>query len=215
MPKETPSYRGKVKVAIKKGNAVIKRSNHNAGLPDMAMLFAKALTGSLDLSTDVPRILDIGYKVKRTESATEALDNGLWNSILNHTVPIGGRQFKYDSDLRNWVGILTTTVFATDLNSALIDNVQENVRLGEYDLKIKLGSYKRGDRHWFAEVDIDNDFIDGLKESTSAIITWYCELLYNEDMSSTTDTSVINTERSDDTIVDEATEVVEEVTEEE
>ena len=122
MIKETPSYKGNVKVEKKKGNNTIKRSNHNAGMPDMAMLFAKAITGSLDLATDVPRILDIGYKVVQTQSPSEPVDNGLWTSILNSPVPIGGRQYKYDSTLKNWVGILTTTVFATDLNAALLNN---------------------------------------------------------------------------------------------
>ena len=180
MIKETASYRGKVKIAIKKGDSIINKSTHNAGLPDMAMLFAKAITGSLDLSKDIPRILDIGYKVVSTQSASEAADNGLWNSILNSPAHIGGRQYKYDSTLKNWVGILTTTVFATDLNGAVLNNVKENVDLGNYELKIRLGSYQKNDRHWFAEIDIDNEFIDTLLDSTSAIITWYTELLYNE-----------------------------------
>ena len=184
MIKETPSYKGNVKVAIKKGNNTIKRSNHNAGMPDMAMLFAKAITGSLDLATDIPRILDIGYKVVQTQSSSESVDNGLWTSILNSPVPIGGRQYKYDSTLKNWVGILTTTVFATDLNAALLNNVQDGVASGRYELRIRLGSYRREDRRYFAEVEIDNDFLDSLKESTSAIITWYTELLYNEENSS-------------------------------
>ena len=184
MIKETPSYKGKVKVAIKKGNRTIKRSNHNAGMPDMAMLFAKAITGSLDLATDVPRILDIGYKVVQTQSPSEPVDNGLWTSILNSPVPIGGRQYKYDSTLKNWVGILTTTVFATDLNAALLNNVKDGVESGRYELRIRLGSYRREDRKYFAEVEIDNEFLDSLKEATSAIITWYTELLYNEENSS-------------------------------
>lgn len=194
MIKETPSYKGKVKVAIKKGNSTIKRSNHNAGMPDMAMLFAKAITGSLDLATDVPRILDIGYKVVQTQSSSESVDNGLWTSILNSPVPIGGRQYKYDSTLKNWVGILTTTVFATDLNSALLSNVQDGVESGRYELRIRLGSYRREDRRFFAEVEIDNEFLDSLKESTSAIITWYTELLYNEENSSTVTSGDIQTE---------------------
>ena len=191
MIKESPSYRGKVKIALKQGSKTVRRSTHNAGMPDMAMLFAKAITGSLDLDTDIPRILDIGYQVEKTSSTTELIDNGLWNSILNHVVPIGGRQFKFDTDLKNWVGILTTTVFATDLNTALLPNVEDNVRKGNYNLKIRLGSYKRGDRRYFAEVDIDEEFLLGLKESTSAIITWYTELLYNEDGSSTVSTADI------------------------
>ena len=194
MIKETPSYKGNVKVAIKKGNNTIKRSNHNAGMPDMAMLFAKAITGSLDLATDIPRILDIGYKVVQTQSSSESVDNGLWTSILNSPVPIGGRQYKYDSILKNWVGILTTTVFATDLNSALLANVQDGVESGRYELRIRLGSYRREDRRYFAEVEIDNEFLNSLKESTSAIITWYTELLYNEENSSSITSGNIQSE---------------------
>ena len=194
MIKETPSYKGNVKVAIKKGNNTIKRSSHNAGMPDMAMLFAKAITGSLDLATDIPRILDIGYKVVQTQSSSESVDNGLWTSILNSPVPIGGRQYKYDSTLKNWVGILTTTVFATDLNSALLANVQDGVESGRYELRIRLGSYRREDRRYFAEVEIDNEFLNSLKESTSAIITWYTELLYNEENSSSITSGNIQSE---------------------
>ena len=177
---DTSSYRGKVKIAIKKGNSVVNKSTHNTGLPDMAMLFAKAITGSLDLATDIPRVLDIGYSVKSSQSASESVDNGLWTSILNSPVVISGRQYKYDSTLKNWVGILTTTVYTTDLNGALINNVIENITEGNYELKIRLGSYRKNDRHWFAEINIDADFIEYLTDSTSAIITWYTELLYDE-----------------------------------
>ena len=194
MIKETPSYKGNVKVAIKKGNNTIKRSNHTAGMADMVMLFAKAISGSLDLATDIPRILDIGYKVVQTQSSSESVDNGLWTSILNSPVPIGGRQYKYDSTLKNWVGILTTTVFATDLNSALLANVQDGVESGRYELRIRLGSYRREDRRYFAEVEIDNEFLNSLKESTSAIITWYTELLYNEENSSSITSGNIQSE---------------------
>lgn len=196
MIKDNVSYRGKVKVAIKKGKNIISKTNHNAGLPDMAMLFAKAITGNLDYGSDIPRLLDIGYTVKSTESPTESsLDNAVWESILNHPCAIGGRQFKYDASLKNWVGILTTTVLATDLNGALLDNVLKNLSLidedtgeAKYTLKIRLCSYRHKNRKYFAEIEPDNpiEFISTLRDSTSAIITWYCELLYNEDDSSNT-----------------------------
>ena len=119
MPKETTRYKGKIKVALKKGKVTIKKSVHNDGLPDMAILFAKAITGSLDYTTDIPRLLDIGYIVPSTESSVNSGDSGVWMSILNNPIAIGGRQYKYDSELENWVGILTTTVYANDLNSAV------------------------------------------------------------------------------------------------
>lgn len=191
MPKETVKYKGKVNISIKRGKNIVKKSNHNDGLPDMAMLFAKAITGNLDYSADIPRLLDIGYIVPSTESVVNAGDSGVWMSVLNNPIPIGGRQFKFEPTLSNWVGILTTTVFAQDLNSPLIPNVLENMANGTYELKIRLCSYKQKNRKYFAEVAVDSDFLTGLRDSTSAIITWYSELLYNESVSDTTSGTVV------------------------
>ena len=94
MPKETTKYRGKVNIAIKKGRTTIKKSTHNAGLPDMAYLFSKAVTGTLDYNTDIPRVLDVGYVVPPTESPINEGDSGVWMSILTDVVPISGRQYK-------------------------------------------------------------------------------------------------------------------------
>ena len=180
MIKETVKYKGKIDVAFKKGKTTVKKSTHNDGLPDMAYLFAKAVVGSMDYTTDIPRLLDIGYIVPSTESSVNVGDSGVWMSILNNPVAIGGRQYKFDTDLKNWVGILTTTVHANDLNSALLPNVKENVSLGNYALQIRLCSYKKQNRKYFAEVAIGEDFITNLTEATAVIITWYTELLYNE-----------------------------------
>lgn len=186
MPKETTRYKGKINISIKKGKSVIKRSVHNDGLPDMARLFAKAITGTMDYSEDIPRLLDIGYIVPSTESPVNSGDSGVWMSILNNPVPISGRQYKFDTSLQNWVGILTTTVYANDLNSALLPNVFENLSEGIYELRIRLCSYKQSTRRYFAEVAVDDTFLTNLRDSTSAIITWYTELLYNEENTSST-----------------------------
>ena len=186
MPKETTRYKGKLNIALKKGKVTIKKTTHNSGLPDMALLFAKAITGTMDYTTDIPRLIDVGYVVPSTESPVNAGDSGVWMSILNNPVPVGGRQYKYDETLENWVGVLTTTIYSDDLNSALLPNVIENLNNGTYELKIRMCSYKIQNRRYFAEVDVDTEFLTGLTESTSAIITWYTELLYNEDDTSET-----------------------------
>lgn len=184
MPKNTVKYRGQVNIAVKRGNTTVKKSVHNAGMPDMAMLFAKAITGNMNYNTDIPRVLDIGYIVPNTESIVNAGDSGVWMSILNNPVPIGGRQFKFEPTLSNWVGVLTTTVFSQDLVSTLLPNVLENMANGNYVLKLRLCSYSQNNRNYFAEVEVDENFLTGLRDSTSAIITWYSELLYNEEFSS-------------------------------
>lgn len=183
MPKELLKYKGKVNIAFKKGKVITNKSTHNNGLPDMAMLFAKAITGNMNYETDIPRLLDIGYIVPNTESIANAGDSGVWMSILNNPVPIGGRQFKFDTALRNWVGILTTTIFAQDLNSPLLPEVIENMNNGIYVLKIRLCSFTRKNRNYFAEITVDEEFLTNLRDSTSAIITWYSELLYDEENS--------------------------------
>lgn len=180
MPKETVAYRGKVNIAIKKGKSTVKKFTHNDGLPDMALLFAKAITGNIDYNADVPRLIDIGYLVPSTESPVNAGDSGVWMSILNNPVPIGGRQYKFDTELQNWVGVLTTTIYADDLNVPVLPNVIANIKSGNYELKIRMCSANRRNRHYFAEVAVDEDFISGIRDATSAIITWYSELLYNE-----------------------------------
>ena len=57
---------------------------------------------------------------------------------------------------------------------------------GIYELRIRLCSYKIQNRRYFAEVAVDETFINELKQATSAIITWYTELLYNEPETSET-----------------------------
>lgn len=191
MPKEITRYRGKVDIAIKKGRKTIKKSTHNAGLPDMAYLFSKAITGTLNFSTDIPRLLDIGYIVPTTESPINMGDSGVWMSILNNPVAIGGRQYKFDAELKNWVGILTTTIYADDLNLPLLPNVLENMRTGTYELQVRMCSYNKKNRKYFASITLDETFISSLRDSTSAIITWYAELLYNEADTSTTVSGVV------------------------
>lgn len=186
MPKETTKYRGKVNIAIKKGRTTIKKSTHNAGLPDMAYLFSKAVTGTLDYNTDIPRVLDVGYVVPPTESPINEGDSGVWMSILTDVVPISGRQYKFDMDLENWVGVLTTTIYANDLNVPLLKNVKENLGSGNYILKIRMCSYNSRGRKYFAEIPVNYDFVEDLSSSTSAIITWYAELLYDENDASNT-----------------------------
>ena len=195
MPKETTRYRGKVDIAIKKGKKTVKKSTHNAGLPDMAYLFSKAITGTMDYTTDIPRLLDIGYIVPSTESPINVGDSGVWMSILNNPVTISGRQYKFDTDLKNWVGILTTTIYADDLNVALLPSVLANVSSGNYELQVRMCSYSKKNRKYFADISVDENFISSLRDSTSAIITWYAELLYNEpDTSSTVSGTVAENE---------------------
>lgn len=170
-------YRGKVNSVIKRNNTVVSRSTHNTGLPDMSLLFAKAVSGTLDATTDIPRLLDIGYIVPQTIYQAENVDNKVWQSVLNVPCSITGRQFKYDTALNNWVGILTTTVLSSDLNGPLLDNVLNES--GDREFKIRLCSYSQKNRHYFAEINIDDVFLKTLRESTSAIVTWYCELLYD------------------------------------
>lgn len=191
MPKENVEYRGKVNIIVKRGNASIRKSTHNAGLSDMAMLFAKAVTGNLNYDTDIPRVLDIGYIVPATESAVSSGDSGVWTSILTNPVPIGGRQFKFDNELKNWIGILTTTVYANQLNSPLLANVITNVSNGTYQLKVRLCSANIADKKYFAEINVDENFLIQLRDSTSAIITWYTELLYDTTTNSVTDGNVV------------------------
>ena len=92
------------------------------------------------------------------------------------------------------MNITFSNTFLLFENAALLNNVKDGVESGRYELRIRLGSYRREDRKYFAEVEIDNEFLDSLKESTSAIITWYTELLYNEENSSNVTSGNIQTE---------------------
>ena len=158
--------------------------NSNSGLPDMALMFAKAITGNISQSDDLPRLLDIGYVVDSSDNNHNSYNNGIWMSILNKPVNIGGRQYKYDNELGNWVGILTSTVYYSDLNGGILDDVLSNAAVGNYQLKARLCSYNVKDRKYLAEIDLSVDDITGIRDKTSAIFTWYTELLYNEETNS-------------------------------
>lgn len=181
MNKNTNRYRGKVDIAFKRNGFITKKTTHNTGLSDMALLFAKAITGNMEYSEDIPRLLDIGYMVPSATADEYTLSNGVWMSILNNPANIGGRQYRYDESLENWVGILTTTVYYSDLNGAILNEVLERASEGYINLKVRLCSYKYRNRKYFAEVDITPSEIQEIKDSTSAIFSWYTELLYSEE----------------------------------
>ena len=191
MIKEITKYRGKVEVTHKRASKILKRKTHNTGLPDMALLFAKAITGNISPIDDLPRLLDIGYVVPNADTQQNDYNNGIWMSILNSPVNIGGRQYRYDNSLKNWVAILTSTVYSSDLNGAVLPDVEANVAAGEYQLKARLCSYNKPTRKYFAEINLSLEDITEIKDKTSAIFTWYTELLYQEDDSSTTISSDI------------------------
>ena len=81
---------------------------------------------------------------------------------------------------------MTTTIYANDLNVPLLKNVKENLNSGNYILKIRMCSYNSRGRKYFAEIPVNYDFVEDLSSSTSAIITWYAELLYDENDASNT-----------------------------
>lgn len=184
MNKQVNTYRGRVDITFKKGKQIVKRATHNRGLSDMALLFAKAVSGSIIPSEDVPRVIDIGYIVPDAMDITHTLSNGVWQSILNEAVPIGGRQYKFDSALNNWVAMLVTTVYYSDINGGNImgkslDEVLANADMGAIQLKVRLCSYNIKNRKYFAEIDISPDEVREIKDSTSAVFQWYTELLYD------------------------------------
>lgn len=184
MNKDTNIYRGKVKIAFKKGKNILKQTTHNRGLSDMSLLFAKAITGNLDYSSDIPRLIDIGYMVPSATTTNYTYSNGVWMSILNSPANIGGRQYKYDTELENWLGVLVTTVYYSDLNGGILDKVLTQAEEGYISLKVRLCSYDPKDRKYFAEIDITPEEIREIRDSTSAIFSWYTELLYAEENSS-------------------------------
>lgn len=181
---EKSKYRGKVNITLKRNNRTLKNTIHNTGLPDMALLFAKMISGNLSPLDDLPRLLDIGYFTPSEDTSENSYNNGIWMSILNAPVNVGGRQYKYDTDLDNWVGILTSTVYYSDLNGAILDDVIQNVTDGKYELRARLCSYNKRNRKYLAEIILSIDDITDLRDKTSAIFTWYTELLYNENNSS-------------------------------
>lgn len=173
--KDKLQYRGKVKLDTMKKGRRINSVIHNTGLPDMSWLFAKAITGNLDSSRDVPRVLDLGYVMNNTSGSAD----GIWQSILNTPVNIGGRQYSYDASLENWVGELIGTIYYTDLNGPMIDDViaQANDTVNPIQLKLRLCSYNPENRKYFAEVNVTPDDVTQIKEMTSVIVTWYSEII--------------------------------------
>lgn len=191
MNKNTNKYRGKVNIDFKQNGKIIAHTTHNTGLSDMALLFAKAVTGNINYSTDIPRLLDIGYVVPSATQYDYSYANGVWMSILNSPANIGGRQFRYDKDLENWVGILTSTIYYNDINGGLLDEILNKVDDGQIELKVRLCSYEFKNRRYFAEIDITREELEKIKDSTSAIFSWYTELLYAEEDTTTAESDII------------------------
>ena len=169
MNNNTFSYRGIVQLELMKKGRKLHSIIHNTGLPDMSWMFAKAVTGNLDSSTDVPRLMDLGYEIPGT--------GGMWTSILNKPVNIGGRQYSYDYTLSNWIGTLISTIYYSDLNGGILDDVIDRADRGEINFKLRLCSYPAKQRKYFAEIDITPEEITKIKELTSVIITWHSEII--------------------------------------
>ena len=169
MLKYTLQYQGKVDMVYSKGANIIDRVTHNTGLADMSQLFVKALTGNLSQTNDIPRLIDIGYVVPGTASKTNARDLGLWMSILNKPVVIGGRQYEFDNSLNNWVSKLVTTIYDSDLNGGILDNVLTLADMKEYQLAMRLCSYNEKDRKYLAEINLSPNDIRNIKESKEKI----------------------------------------------
>lgn len=169
MSNNTFSYRGIVKLDIMKKGRKLHSTVHNTGLPDMSWMFAKAVTGNLNSATDVPRLMDLGYEIPGT--------GGMWTSILNKPVNIGGRQYSYDYTLSNWIGTLVTTIYYSDLNGGILDDVVARAERNEINFKLRLCSYPTQLRKYFAEIDITPEEITKIKELTSVIITWHSEII--------------------------------------
>ena len=49
----------------------------------------------------------------------------------------------------------------------------------EYQLAMRLCSYNEKDRKYLAEINLSPNDIRNIKESTSVIVTWYSELLFD------------------------------------
>lgn len=184
--RNTMRYIGRVQVdTVKKGrktHTVI----HNTGLPDMAWMFSRAITGNLNQSTDIPRSLDLGYVIPGT--------GGIWTSILNKPVNIGGRQYSFDANESNWVGTLIATIYYSDLNGGLLDQVIERANDPDsgVQLKLRLCSYQPENRKYFAEVDITPSEVVRIKELTSAVITWYSEIVIDEEAAEAVDAGTVD-----------------------
>ena len=169
MSNNTFSYRGTVRLDVMKKGRKLHSTIHNTGLPDMSWMFSKAVTGNLDSSTDVPRLMDLGYEIPGTD--------GIWTSILNNAVNIGGRQYSYDYTLSNWIGTLVSTIYYSDLNGGILDDVISRAERGEITLKLRLCSYDKVQRKYFAEIEMTPEEVVKIKELTSVIITWHSEII--------------------------------------
>lgn len=178
-------YKGIVTISHKVGSRVTaKRTIHNAGLPDIAQMFAKAAAGVWKAEDDAPRLLDVGYIVESSDNYNVSEKMSVWQSILNNPVPIGGRQFSFNKDENNWIATLTSTVLYSDLNGAILDKVLQNADDQKIQLQIRLCSYPTVGRKYFAKVDISPDDIRKIQESTSALISWIMELLFEDSAAS-------------------------------
>lgn len=179
-------YKGIVTIAHKRGSRVAsKRTIHNAGMPDIAQMFAKAAAGVWEAEGDSPRLLDIGYIVDSSDNYAETEKRSVWQSILNNPVPIGGRQFSFNKDENNWVATLTSTVLYSDLNGAILDKALQNADDEKIQLQIRLCSYPELARKYFAKVDISADDIRKIQDTTSALVTWVMELVLDDTYAST------------------------------
>lgn len=141
------NYIGEVSMVFERNGRPYEVVRHNAGLPKMFNIIARALTGK-NVAEEIPAFLDLRY-----------LNGSTYVTCLRSPVVLTGCY--YENDITNgWVTKVTGTITFDNLDSPIVDNTY------------KLYLMSKTGRFDLATLEVDYDDLKNLTAGTQALITW-------------------------------------------
>lgn len=155
-------YHGDVDLQLLINDKVISIRNKNSGKVALTYLFAKAVTGNLLQSYDLPTFVDLQYSTDE--------QHVVWQSYLTQNVVVSERSFSFDNVTYNpgsWVAQFTAVIQYSSLREA-IDPASQSY----FKLVMFTGFDNTGVRQELAELSVSAQDLAKIIPGTSAIVKW-------------------------------------------
>lgn len=149
-------YQGDVTITVKSGSKIIKTCGHNSGLQNLFKIVAKALSGNMLTSGDLPAYIDLRY-------TSDDID-GRWETCLINLQSLTQRNYTQENGL--WVTKLASGIPYSELNSP-----PNLFRAREF--RLYLMSEALDD---LAYIQVDTATIESITAGSQAIVEWVLRL---------------------------------------
>lgn len=166
----TLGYIGSVNVHLNINGHKVDINTHNAGLPYLSRIFAKLITGNYEDQHDLPEYIDL-RSYHQDDTAHEHP-----NLCLSSQLPISGKTYEYNSEVKNWIAKFTASITHDNLISEISEDSQDLYRIylySGYDPDNLDGEYY----HDIAYIDVQAKDLSKIIPGTQAIIEWSMQIV--------------------------------------